>query len=64
MPGLYEHDRLKTQLDWNGDPKELMRTDDAVNDQKDHKAMYLDNYPEEIPDLEETSLEPPPPTLP
>ena len=53
MRGLYEHDQLKTQLDWNGDPKELIWTDDAV-DWKDHEAMYLDDYLDEMPDLEET----------
>ena len=30
-----------------------MRTNDAV-DQKDHESMYLEDYPEDMPDLEET----------
>ena len=49
----YEHDLLQTWVDWCGDPEELVRTNDAV-DQKDHESMYLEDYPEDMPDLEET----------
>ena len=49
----YEHDWLQTRVDWCGDPEELVRTNDAV-DQKDHESMYLEDYPEDMPDLEET----------
>ena len=49
----YEHDRLQTRVDWCGNPEELVRTNDAV-DQKDHESMYLEDYPEDMPDLEET----------
>ena len=49
----YEYNQLQTQVDWCGDPEELVRTNDAV-DQKDHESIYLDNYLEDMPDLEET----------
>ena len=49
----YEHDWLQTRVDWCSDPEELVRTNDAV-DQKDHESMYLQDYPEDMPDLEET----------
>ena len=49
----YEYDRLQTQVDWCGDLEELVRTNDVV-DQKDHKSMYLEDYLEDMPDLEET----------
>ena len=49
----YEHDQLQTQVDWCGNLEELVRTNDAV-DQKDHESMYLEDYPEDMPDLEET----------
>ena len=49
----YEHDRLQTRVDWCGNPEELVRTNDTV-DQKDHKSMYLEDYPEDMLDLEET----------
>ena len=49
----YEHDRLQTRVDWCSDPEELVRTNNAV-DQKDHKSMYLEDYPEDMLDLEET----------
>ena len=49
----YEHDQLQTRVDWCGDLEELVRTNDAV-DQKDHESMYLEDYPEDMPDLEET----------
>ena len=49
----YEHDQLQTRVDWCGDPEELVRTNDTV-DQKDHESMYLKDYPEDMPDLEET----------
>ena len=48
-----EHNQLQTWVDWCGDPEELVRTNDAV-DQKDHESMYLEDYPEDMPDLEET----------
>ena len=43
----------QTRVDWCGDPEELVRTNDAV-DQKDHESMYLEDYLEDMPDLEET----------
>ena len=49
----YEYDWLQTRVNWCGDLEELVRMNDAV-DQKDHKSMYLDDYPEDMPDLEET----------
>ena len=49
----YEHDRLQTRVDWCSNPEELVRTNDAV-DQKDHKSMYLEDYLEDMPDLEKT----------
>ena len=49
----YEHDWLQTRVDWCSDPEELVRTNDAV-DQKDHESMYLEDYPEDMLDLEET----------
>ena len=49
----YEYDWLQTRVDWYGDPDELVRTNDAV-DQKDHESMYLEDYPEDMLDLEET----------
>ena len=49
----YEHNRLQTWVDWCGNPEELERTNDVV-DQKDHELMYLEDYPEDMPDLEET----------
>ena len=49
----YEHDRLQTWVDWCSNPEELVRTNDAV-DQKDHESMYLEDYPEDMLDLEET----------
>ena len=49
----YEYDWLQTRVDWCGDPEELVRMKDAV-DQKDHESMYLEDYPEDMPDLEET----------
>ena len=49
----YEHDQLQTRVDWCGNPEELVRTNDAV-DQKDHKLVYLEDYPEDMLNLEET----------
>ena len=49
----YEHDWLQTWVDWCGNPEELVRTNDTV-DQKDHESMYLEDCPEDMPDLEET----------
>ena len=42
-------------MDWNSDPKDLEREEDDV-DKKDHEALYseLDDYPGDMPDLEET----------
>ena len=51
---LYEYDRLQTWVDWVGDPEELVRTNDEV-DQKDHEAMYLEDYLDSMPDLEDNS---------
>ena len=42
----------RTRLTGVGNPEELVRTNDAV-DQKDHESMYLKDYPEDMPDLEE-----------
>ena len=39
---LYEHDQLQTQVGWCGNPEELVRTNDTV-DQKDHESMYLED---------------------
>ena len=54
-PNQYCCDHLEAQLDWNGDPKDLEREEDDV-DKKDHEALYseLDDYPGDMPDLEET----------
>ena len=49
----YEYDRLQNWVDWCGNPEELVRTNDAI-DQKDHESMYLEDYPEDMLDLEET----------
>ena len=49
----YEHDWLQAWVDWCCDLEELVRMNDAV-DQKDHKLMYLEDYPEDMLDLEET----------
>ena len=40
----YEYNQLQTRVNWCGDQEELVRTNDAM-DQKDHKSMYLDDYP-------------------
>ena len=53
-PGLYQHDWLQTRLDWNGNREELVWTDDAV-DQEDHEAKYLEDYPDDMSDLEDTA---------
>ena len=50
----YEHDRLQTRVNWVGDPEELERVNDEV-DRKDHEEMYLKDYPDDVPDLEDTS---------
>ena len=50
----FEHDGLQTRADWVGDPKELKRVNDEV-DWKDHEEMYLEDYPDDVPDLEDTS---------
>ena len=50
---LYEHDGLQTRVDWVGDPEELEQMNDEV-DQKDHEVMYLEDYPDNMPDLEDT----------
>ena len=54
-PSQYRHDQLEARLDWNGDPAELEREEDDVN-KKDHEALYskLDDYPADMPDLEES----------
>ena len=49
----YEYDRVQTWVDWCGDPEELLRMNDAV-DQKYHESMYLEDYIEDMLDLEET----------
>ena len=51
--GLYEHNQLQTWLDWDGKLEELVQTNDTV-DRKDHETLYLEDYPDEVPDLEET----------
>ena len=49
----YEYDQLQTRVDWCGNAEELERTNDSM-DQKDYESMYLEDYPEDMPDLEET----------
>ena len=52
----YCHDQLQARLDWNGSPAELDREEDDI-DKVNHEALYddhLDDYPDEIPDLEDT----------
>ena len=51
--GQYSHNDLEARLDWNGKPEELEREKDAI-DEIDHEAMYLDDYQDDIPDLEES----------
>ena len=50
----FEHDGLQTQVDWVGDLEELEQVNDEV-DQKDHEEMYLEDYPDDVLDLEDTS---------
>ena len=50
----FEHDGLQTRADWVGDPEELERVNNEV-DRKDHEEMYLEDYPDDVPDLEDTS---------
>ena len=50
----FEHDGLQTQADWVGDSEELEQVNDKV-DRKDHEEMYLEDYPDDVPDLEDTS---------
>ena len=50
----FEHDGLQTRADWVGDPEELEQVNDEV-DRKDHEEMYLEDYPDDVPDLEDTS---------
>ena len=50
----FEHDGLQTRADWVGDLEELERLNDEV-DWKDHEEMYLEDYPDDVPDLEDTS---------
>ena len=50
----FERDGLQTQVNWVGDPEELERVNDEV-DMKDHEEMYLEDYPDDVPDLEDTS---------
>ena len=50
----FDHDGLQTRVDWVGDPEELEQVNDEV-DQKDHEEMYLEDYPDDVPDLEDTS---------
>ena len=55
-PSQYCHDRLQARLDWNSSPAELDREEDDI-DKVNHEALYddhLDDYPEEMPDLEDT----------
>ena len=56
VPSEYEHDQLKAQLDWCGDPGELDIKQDKIN-KIDHEAMYSDvedDLSGGPPDLEET----------
>ena len=56
VPSEYEHDRLKAQLDWHGDPRELDIKQDKI-DKIDHEAMYSnaeDDPLSNLPDLEES----------
>ena len=50
----FEHAGLQTRADWVGDLEELEQVNDEV-DQKDHEEMYLEDYPDDVPDLEDTS---------
>ena len=50
----FEHDGLQTRVNWVGDPEELELVNDEV-DRKDHEEMYLEDYPDDVPDLEDTS---------
>ena len=50
----FDHDGLQTRVDWVGDLEELERVNDEV-DRKDHEEMYLEDYPDDVPDLEDTS---------
>ena len=50
----FDHDGLQTQVNWVGDPEELEQVNDEV-DWKDHEEMYLEDYPDDVPDLEDTS---------
>ena len=50
----FDHDGLQTRVDWVGDPEELERVNDEV-DRKDHEEMYLEDYLDDVPDLEDTS---------
>ena len=55
-PRQYSHDHLQAWLDWNSNLERLDREEDAI-DKIDHEAMYsndLDDYPDDIPDLEES----------
>ena len=55
IPSEYEHDQLKAQLDWHGDPGELDMKQDKI-DKIDHEAMYSDAEDDPSghpPDLEE-----------
>ena len=46
---------MQARLDWNGHPREPEREEDDA-DKKDHEALYseLDDYPDDILDLEES----------
>ena len=50
----YEHDGLQTRVDWVGDLEELEQVNNEV-DWKDHEEMYLEDYPDDVLDLEDTS---------
>ena len=50
----YEHDGLQTWATWVGDLEELEQVNNEV-DRKDHDKMYLEDYPDDVPDLEDAS---------
>ena len=47
------HDDLEAWLDWNGKPEELEREEDTI-DKIDDEAMYLNDYLDDFPDLEDS----------
>ena len=55
VPSQYSHDHLQARMDWNGSPAKLDREEDDI-DKTNHEALYddhLEDYPDEMPDLED-----------